>query len=56
MKSLIKPSHRGRLHAALGVSQGQKISDASLHAALHSKNPHVRQMANFAVNAKSFKH
>lgn len=56
MKPMIAPSHKGRLHRALGVPAGQKISDASLQAALHSKNAHVRQMAQFASNAKSFKH
>lgn len=52
---MIAPSHKGRLHRALGVPAGQKISDASLKA-LHSKNAHVRQMAQFASNAKGFKH
>lgn len=51
MKSpMIKPSHKGRLHTALGVPQGQKIPPHALTKALHSSNPHVRQMAQFAAN------
>ncbi len=55
-KPMIKPSHKGRLHKALGVPQGKPIPEGSLRQALHSSNPHVRQMAQFAVNAKSFAH
>jgi hypothetical protein len=48
--SLIKPSHRGRLHRALGVPEGEKIPAAKLEAARHSKNVHMREMAQFAQN------
>ncbi len=50
MTSLIKPSHKGRLHKALGVPEGQKIPQAKISAALHSKNAHMRSMAQFASN------
>lgn len=46
----IKPSHRGRFTEYL------KRSGSTLQEALHSPNAHVRQMANFANNAKHWKH
>ena len=52
----IKKGHEGRLHAALGVSQGKPIPAKKLTKALHSDNPHMRQMANFARNAKKWHH
>lgn len=52
----IKPSHKGRLHKALGVPQGQPIPAKKLSKALDSKSPAVRKEANFAKNAKGFKH
>ena len=52
----IQPSHRGRLHAALGVPQGKKIPLAMIAKARRSSNPHMRQMANFARNAASWSH
>ena len=50
MSVKIKPSHKGMLHKALHVPQAKAIPASKLAAALHSKNPHVRQMANFARN------
>lgn len=47
---------KGGLHRALGVSEGKNIPDAKVDAALQSKNAHVRKMAQFAKNAKKFKH
>jgi len=44
--------HRGALHRALGVAEGEKIPAARLEAARNSKNPHVRHMAAFAHNVK----
>lgn len=52
----IKKSHKGRLHQALGVPDNKKISMQKLHKAAHSNDPHMRQMANFAINAHGFKH
>jgi hypothetical protein len=46
----IKPSHRGRFTEYL------KSHHTTLSAALHSKSAHVRQMANFANNAKHWHH
>jgi hypothetical protein len=53
---MINPAHKGRLHAALHVPEGEPIPAGKLAEAEHSKNPHMRQMANFAENAKGFAH
>lgn len=45
----IKPSHKGRF-TAYKERTGETTAEA-----LHSKNPHVRKMANFARNAAHFK-
>jgi hypothetical protein len=47
---------RGGLHAALHVSPDSKIPAEKLAAAKHSKNEHVRHMANFAATMSHFKH
>lgn len=52
----IKKSHKGLLHKKLGVAQGKKIPAAKLQAAAHSKSPALRKEADFAINAKKFKH
>lgn len=46
----IKPSHKGRFTAY------KERTGKTTEEALHSKDPHVRQMANFARNAKKWKH
>lgn len=46
----IKPSHKGRLHKALGIPEGEPIPHDRLMAAKNSDNPAVRRMANFAIN------
>lgn len=45
-----KPSGKGKLHRALGIPEGQKIPASRLASATHSKNPHVRHMAQAAKN------
>lgn len=47
---MIKPSHKGRF-TAYKARTGETTTEA-----LHSDNKHVRQMAQFAENAKHFKH
>lgn len=42
----------GALHKALKVKQGQKIPEAKLEKALHSKSPLMRKRANLAVTLK----
>ena len=48
--SMINPAHKGRF------TEYKKRTGMSTQEALHSKNAHVRSMAQFAVNAKHFKH
>jgi hypothetical protein len=45
-----KPSHKGMLHRALHVPEGQKIPAGKMSSALHSDSPHVRHMAQAAKN------
>lgn len=47
---LIKPSHRGRF------TEYKERTGETTEEALHSKSPHVRKMAQFAKNAKKWKH
>lgn len=46
----IKPSHKGRLHKALGIPEGEPIPKARLLEAKNSPDSKVRRMANFAIN------
>ena len=52
----IKQSHIGRLHRALHVAPGKKIPLAKIKRAEKSKNPALRREAQFADNARHFKH
>lgn len=52
----IKPSRRGSLHKAVHVAQGKKIPLSKIKKAEHSKNPALRKKAQFADNARHFKH
>jgi hypothetical protein len=45
-----KPSTKGDLHKALHVPQGEKIPKAKINKATHSKDEHLRHMAQFAKN------
>jgi hypothetical protein len=53
-KKWIQHAHvkKGGLHKALHVPQGEKIPAAKLSKALHSKNSHVKHMAQFAKNVQ----
>ncbi len=55
-KIQINPSHEGMLHRALGVPVGQPIPLKKLEAAKNSPDAHMREMANFAINARGFTH
>jgi hypothetical protein len=46
----IKPSHKGRF------TDYKKRTGMTTQQAPHSKNPHVRKMANFARNASKWHH
>lgn len=52
----IKPSHKGKLHKALGVPAGKPIPLGKIEKAAHSKSPTLRKEAQFALNARKFKH
>ena len=52
----IKPSRKGLLHKKLGIKQGEKIPLADLARAKLSSSPALRKEANFAINARGFKH
>lgn len=56
MAIMIKKAHKGLLHKKLGVPQGQPIPAAKLAKAKASKSPALRKEANFAANARSFRH
>lgn len=45
--------HKGALHRALGVKQGEPIPAKKLAKAFKSKNPHVRRMAASAKGLKA---
>ena len=44
--------HKGALHRALGVPEGQKIPEKKLEKAEHSKSPTLRRRANLAKTLK----
>lgn len=52
----INPKKAGALRAKAGVKPGQKIPLATLQSLKKSSNPTTRAQANFAINARSFKH
>ena len=52
-RQAFKKSHKGRLHRALGVPEGQKIPAAKMREALSGKlGSKVRKMAQAAHNIK----
>lgn len=52
----INPSHKGRLHKALGVGRSDQIPERKLDAAKHSASPARRRQATFAENALAWQH
>lgn len=50
----IKKANKGKLHRALGVSQGKKIPAGKL-AIKPGDSPAVKKEKQFAINAKKFK-
>ncbi len=55
IQNAIKPSSKGKLHEALGVPMGKKISMKKLEKAEHSKNPTIKKEAVLAETLKGFK-
>jgi len=52
----IKPSHKGLLHKKLGVPMDKPIPAGKLLKAEHSKSAALRREAQFAANARTWKH
>ncbi len=52
----IKPENKGKLHEKLGVPSGERIPASKLEAAKHSSSAAERKEANFAANARKWKH
>jgi hypothetical protein len=52
----IKPANKGKLRAELGAKKGQPIPASKLASAAKSGSPAERKRAQFAINAKKFKH
>ena len=50
IQGAVDPSHKGDLHKALHVPQGEKIPKSKINKATHSKDAHLRHMAQFAKN------
>ena len=52
----IKKSKQGSLRKATGTKKGKKIPVKTLMRLKKSKNPAMRKKANFALNARKWKH
>ena len=50
IQKAVNPKTKGNLHKALHVPQGETIPKAKIAKAIHSKNPKLRHMAQFAKN------
>lgn len=47
---------KGALHRQLGIPQGKPIPTATLVRLAHSSNPTTRKRAQFALNARGWRH
>lgn len=52
----IKKKNRGKLRASTKTKKGQKIPLSTLRRLAKSKNPTTRKRAQFALNARKWKH
>jgi len=50
IQGAVDPEHKGDLHKALHVAQDKKIPKSKIEKATHSRDPHLRHMAQFAKN------
>lgn len=55
IQKALPPSSKGKLHKALGVPEGKKISEKKLNAAMNGKNPTVRKEAQLAETLKGLR-
>jgi hypothetical protein len=56
MSIRINPNHKGALHRATHTPIGQKITQAKIMAAEHSRSAKVRKEADFAAAAEHWDH
>lgn len=54
IQGAINPSKKGSLHKSLGVPQGQRIPEAKLEKAEHSRSPLTRKRAHLAETLRGF--
>lgn len=47
---------KGTFHKWLGKKPGEKLTAIDIQRGLNSSEPHIRKMAQFAKNARQFKH
>lgn len=53
----VHPSRKGLLHEEMGIPEGEHISEEQLrHVIATTDNPKTRQRAQFALNARGWKH
>lgn len=52
----IKKSHKGLLHKALGIPEGEPIPLSAIAKAKKSPSAAMRKRATFAMNARHFHH
>jgi len=55
-KGFLKDLVKGGLHRDLGIAAGKKIPADRLRKAANSDDPKVRKRAQFALNARKWKH
>ena len=55
IQNAINPEHKGALRKALHVKKGEKIPEAKLKKAEHSKNPITAKRAHLAETLKKLK-
>ena len=48
--------HKGALHRALGVPEGQKLGASRINKALHSSSPSIQRMARSAKGLTAMHH
>ena len=54
--NFLKNIKKGAFHKALGKEEDAEITPSDIKKGLHSEDPHEVKMANFARNAKKWKH
>lgn len=55
-RSAIKIKRPGALRRKAGIKKGRKLTVAKLRSMARSRNARTRRQANFALNARKWKH